>query len=87
MPVRVQLATIKPASAPREARSTDSVSSWVMSWLRRAPRAKRTPISMLRPAPRASRRFAILAHAMSSTIAVTPNSMSKGACASRCIEL
>ena len=58
-----------------------------MSSRRLAPNARRTPISMARPAPRASRRFAMLAHAMSSTIAVTVHSISNGACASRCIEL
>jgi len=42
---------------------------------------------MARPAPRASSRFAMLAHAMRSTIPVTLSNMSNGVFASRCIEL
>src|SRR5439155_697454 len=86
MLVSVQVVTSRPASAPKKARSTDSVSNWIMTWRRLAPRARRTPISIARPAPRASKRFAILAHAMRSTIPVTLNSMSTGVCASRCME-
>ena len=50
---------------------TDSVSSCASSCRRLAPSESRTAISVARPAPRASSRFAMLAHAMSSTMPVT----------------
>src|SRR5439155_1642456 len=48
MLVSVQVVTSRPASAPKKARSTDSVSNWIMTWRRLAPRARRTPISIAR---------------------------------------
>ncbi len=83
----VTSATARLATPPMRARSTDSVSSWAIRCRRPAPRARRTPISLARPAARASRRLAMLAQAMRSTTAVTPNSIASGVLASRCIWL
>jgi len=48
----------------------DSVSTWPMSCRRVAPNDKRTAISIVRFAARASSRFAMFAHAINNTIAV-----------------
>ena len=63
----------KPREAtPSEARSTLSISNCESRRLLLTPSAMRTAISRRRVSARASRRFATLAQAMSSTISVTP---------------
>ena len=78
-PARVRRATNKPAMPPSSASVHDSTSNCVSSCRRLAPIDKRTAISPARPAPFASRRFAMLAHAVSNTSAVTPISKISGA--------
>ena len=60
-----------PSAPPRNAISKLSVSIWRANRDLRAPRAMRTAISLCRAVPRASIRFAMLAHAMSSTSPTT----------------
>ena len=78
MNLSVRCATPRLATPPISASSTDSVSSSASSCLRVAPSARRTPISAARPAPRASSRLAMFAHAISSTTPVTPINSSSG---------
>ena len=70
----VHRATRMPAAPPAAASSSDSVSSCAASCARLAPIDSLTAISPARPAARASRRLAMLAHAMRSTNTVTPKS-------------
>ena len=87
MRLSVHCATNSEANPPTRASSTLSVSSCSTRWRRVAPSASRTPISVARPAPRASSRLAMLAQAMSSTMAVTEKSSRIGVFASRWMEL
>ena len=63
----VHCASNKPAAAPVTAMSKPSVSSCLINRARPAPMAMRRANSLCRAAPRASRRFATLAQAISST--------------------
>ncbi len=87
MTLSVHCATSSDAIPPTSASITLSVSNCVTRFLRVAPRARRTPISVARPAPRASSRFAMLAHAIRSTTPVTENSSMMGVFASLLMEL
>src|SRR5204862_94247 len=73
-----QTASRIPAPAPRGASSALSVRSWRTTRARPAPSAQRTAISRDRAAPRASRRFATLAQAISSTSRTAPIRTSSG---------
>ena len=68
-----QVAIITPPSAPAAESTRLSASSWRTIRHRLAPSAARTASSRARPVPRASRRLATLAHAMSSTHATAPS--------------
>ena len=61
----IQNATPAPAAPPSVPRTRLSVSSCAISWRRLAPRADRSATSRPRAWPRASSRFATLAHAIS----------------------
>jgi hypothetical protein len=67
-------AIIRPTAAPATASSTLSVSSCRTSRPRLAPIAARIDTSRVRPADRASSRFATFTHAISSTQHTAPNS-------------
>ena len=62
-----QNANKTPSAPPSAASTTLSVSNWRIRRLRSPPRAMRTAISGCRTAPRARRRFAMFAQAMSNT--------------------
>jgi hypothetical protein len=83
----VHCATMMLATPPMSARTMDSVRSWRMTCVRLAPSERRTAISVLRVAPRARSRLAMLAQAMSSTMPVMPKSSMSGVFASWCMEL
>ena len=80
----VHCATSRPAAPPRTARRHDSVSSCASRCRRDAPAASRTAISDVRAAERASSRFAILAHAIRRTTAVTTSSRNRAGPAISC---
>ena len=63
----VHALTSRPASAPRIASTKLSARSCRITSLLEAPSARRIAISFCRPRPRATRRFATFAQAMSST--------------------
>jgi hypothetical protein len=63
----------RPSRPPAMAYTMTSVSSCVASRRRDAPNADRTAISVPRPSPRASSRFATFTHPISSTTATAPN--------------
>ncbi len=65
-------ATMTPSAPPASASTALSVSSWRMTRQRPAPSALRTAISLARAVPRASSRFATLAHAINSTKTTAP---------------
>ena len=69
MILSVAIATNSPAAPPHAASSHDSVRSCRISCRRVAPSDRRTAISPARAADRARSKLAMLAHAISSTIA------------------
>ena len=73
----IQNATPAPAAPPSIPRTRLSVSSCATSWRRLAPRAARTATSRARAWPRASSRFATLAHAIRSTNVTEPNTVTR----------
>ena len=87
MILSVAIATNSPAAPPHAASNHDSVRSCTISCRRVAPSDRRTAISPARAADRANSKLAMLAHAMSSTIAVTPNKSTMGVVASVAIPL
>ncbi len=71
-------ASTAPSAAPSVASSRLSDSNWRTRRPREAPVASRTAISRLRAPARASRRFAMLAHAVNRTSADRPRSSHNG---------
>ena len=69
-------AIASPRTPPAAASTTDSVSNCLAILHTPAPIALRTAISRARPLARASKRFATLPHAISSTSATAPKSIS-----------
>jgi hypothetical protein len=84
MKAKVQEATKRLAIPPRMANRHDSLRSWVRSWVLLAPREARMAISGPRWAPRAKRRFAMLAQAIRSTTPVMEIRKTRGVWASVC---
>jgi hypothetical protein len=82
IPFSVQFAITILTMPPSAASSTDSARTCAMSCRRVAPKDRRTAISIVRFAARASSRFAMLAHANSRTIPVMENNMKIGVLAS-----
>ena len=87
MTLSVHCATNSDARPPTSASITLSVRRSTTRCRRVAPSARRMPISLARPAPRASSRLAMLAQAMRRTTPVTENSSRIGVFASRSMEL
>ena len=73
---RLLQASVRPAAPPMSARMKLSASNCRIMRDRLAPNAARIDISFWRVSPRASKRFATLAQAMSSTNPTAPNNTS-----------
>ena len=67
------IASKSPAPAPKTPSKTFSTNNWRMSLLRAAPTATRKDISRSRAIPRASKRPATFAQAISNTVSTAPS--------------